>query len=141
MAFGLTLDAIALGWIADNVKVGSYGTAAGRPRARGHRDGVIPCPGRERRHERRCTRGGRPGVRSERRDPRDRRRRPRHRRPRGRVLRARRLRAPSQFVAGFVPAPTIGAITVAIGVGAALLIPPLRPASVATLKPALEAAS
>jgi hypothetical protein len=33
---------------------------------------------------------------------------------------------PSAFVDGFVPALTIGAITVAIGAVAALLIPPLR---------------
>ena len=48
---------------------------------------------------------------------------------------------PSAFVDGFVLALTIGAITVAIGAAAALLIPPLRRTTDATLKPAVEAAS
>ena len=48
---------------------------------------------------------------------------------------------PSAFVDGFVLALTIGAITVAIGAAAALLIPPLGRTTDATLKPAVEAAS
>lgn len=48
---------------------------------------------------------------------------------------------PSAFVDGFVPALTIGAITVAIGAAAALLIPPRQRATVTSLKPALESAS
>ena len=48
---------------------------------------------------------------------------------------------PSAFVDGFVPAMTIGAITVAVGAAAALLIPPLRRNAAATLKPAVEAAA
>jgi hypothetical protein len=46
---------------------------------------------------------------------------------------------PSTFVDGFVPALTIGAITVAIGAAAALLMPPLRrPAT--SLTPVIDAA-
>ena len=44
--------------------------------------------------------------------------------------------APGAFVDGFVPALTIGAITVAVGAAAALLIPPLRRATATALKPA-----
>src|SRR5947209_10341421 len=47
---------------------------------------------------------------------------------------------PGQFVDGFVPALTIGAITVGIGAAAALLIPP-RERAATTLKPAVEAAA
>jgi EmrB/QacA subfamily drug resistance transporter len=46
---------------------------------------------------------------------------------------------PSDFVAGFTPALIIGAITVALGAAAALLIPRQRTGT-ATFKPALEAA-
>jgi len=48
---------------------------------------------------------------------------------------------PGAFVHGLVPALTIGAITVGIGAGAALLIPPLRRTAAASLKPAMESAS
>jgi hypothetical protein len=41
----------------------------------------------------------------------------------------------------FVPALAIGAITVAIGAAAALLIPPLQRATAAPPKPVVEAAS
>ena len=47
---------------------------------------------------------------------------------------------PSAFVDGFVPALTIGAITVAIGAAAALLIPPFRRTTTKALKPAVQAA-
>jgi MFS family permease len=46
---------------------------------------------------------------------------------------------PTTFVAGFQPALTIGAITVALGAGAALLIPRRRSSGVA-LHPAVQAA-
>ncbi|MGN6167833.1 MAG: hypothetical protein ACTHQQ_06635 [Solirubrobacteraceae bacterium] len=46
---------------------------------------------------------------------------------------------PSSFVDGFVPALTIGAMTVAIGAAAALLIPRAHRAR-GSLKPAMEAA-
>jgi hypothetical protein len=48
---------------------------------------------------------------------------------------------PSAFVDGFVPALTIGAIIVALGAGAALLIPPRQRPATAALKPARESAS
>ena len=48
---------------------------------------------------------------------------------------------PTAFVDGFAPALTIGAITVAIGAVAALLIPPRPRATATSLKPAVEAAS
>jgi len=48
---------------------------------------------------------------------------------------------PSAFVHGFVPALTIGTITVGIGAAAALLIPALKSATATSLKPVLEAAS
>lgn len=48
---------------------------------------------------------------------------------------------PTAFVDGFVPALTIGAVTVAIGAGAALVIPPPQRNSASALKPALQAAS
>jgi hypothetical protein len=44
-------------------------------------------------------------------------------------------------VDGFVAALTIGAITVAIGVAAALLISPLERPTATSLKPAVEAPS
>jgi len=47
---------------------------------------------------------------------------------------------PSAFVDGFVPALTIGAITVVIGAAAALLIPPRHRATVTALNPTVEAA-
>jgi MFS family permease len=47
----------------------------------------------------------------------------------------------SAFVDGFVPAITIGAITVAVSAVAALLIPPLRRTTAARLKPAVDAAA
>ena len=90
MAFGLALDAIAFGWIAYNAR-SACPTGSCCPRwYGGHRDGIVPRPGRERGDERGSARGGRPGVRSDQRDPRDR-RRARHRRPRRGVLGARRL--------------------------------------------------
>jgi len=46
---------------------------------------------------------------------------------------------PTAFVAGFTPALTIGAITVALGAAAALLIPRKRSAT-APLKPAIQPA-
>jgi hypothetical protein len=49
--------------------------------------------------------------------------------------------APSAFVDGFVSALTIGAITVAIGAAAALLIPPRQRATATSLKPAAMSAS
>ena len=48
---------------------------------------------------------------------------------------------PGTFVDGLAPAMTIGAITVAIGAAAALLIPPLRRTTAIPLKPAMESAS
>jgi hypothetical protein len=47
---------------------------------------------------------------------------------------------PGTFVHGLAPALTIGAITVAIGAAAALLIPPRHRATATALKPAVEAA-
>ena len=46
---------------------------------------------------------------------------------------------PEAFVAGFTPALVIGAATVAVGVGAALLIPRRR-RNAAALEPALQPA-
>jgi MFS family permease len=141
MAFGLALDAIAFGWIAYNAKVGmSYGQllpalvlagigtasfvasvanvvmSAGRPDEAGQASGAINAI-----------------------------------REIGGVLGLAVLAAgfsarggyatPGAFVDGFVPALTIGAITVAIGAAAALLIPPLKRATATSLKPAVEAAS
>jgi EmrB/QacA subfamily drug resistance transporter len=48
-------------------------------------------------------------------------------------------KTPAAFVAGFTPALTIGAITVAIGAAAALLIP-RKPSTAVSLRPAVEAA-
>ena len=48
---------------------------------------------------------------------------------------------PTAFVDGFVPALTIGAITVAIGAAAALVIPPLRRTTAPSLEPAVGVAS
>ena len=126
MAFGLALDAIAFNWIAYNAKVGmcygqllpallmaGIGTAsflapvanvvmgAVRPEEAGQASGAAN-PIREI--------GGVLGIAVL-----------------AAVFSARGGYAtPRAFVDGFVPALTIGAITVAIGAAAALLIPPLR---------------
>ena len=139
MAFGLALDAIAFNWIAYNAKVGmcygqllpallmaGIGTAsflapvanvvmgAVRPEEAGQASGAAN-PIREI--------GGVLGIAVL-----------------AAVFSARGGYAtPRAFAAGFVPALTIGAITVAIGAAAALLIPPLRRRTTVTLKPAVEA--
>ena len=96
------------------------------------------APVRERRDERRATRGGRSGVGSA-----------NAVREIGGVLGIAVLAAvfserggyatPSAFVDGFVPALTIGAITVGLGAAAALLIPRTRRGA-ASLEPTVAAA-
>jgi EmrB/QacA subfamily drug resistance transporter len=141
MAFGLALDAIAFGWIAYNAKVGmSYrqllpalvlagiGTASFlAPVAGVAMSAVAPEEAGQASGATNAIReiGGVLGIAVL-----------------AAVFSARGgYAAPSQFVAGFGPALTIGAITVAIGAAAALLIPPLRRTTAASLKPAMEAAS
>jgi EmrB/QacA subfamily drug resistance transporter len=126
MAFGLALDAIAFGWIAYNAKVGmSYGqllpalVLAGigtasflAPVANVAMSAVAPDEAGQASGATNAIReiGGVLGIAVL-----------------AAVFSARGgYAAPSQFVAGFGPALTIGAITVAIGAAAALLIPPLR---------------
>jgi EmrB/QacA subfamily drug resistance transporter len=136
MAFGLALDAIAFGWIAYHAQVGmSYGQllpalvmagigtasflapvanvvmSAVRPEEAGQASGAANAI-REI--------GGVLGIAVL-----------------AAVFSARGSYAtPTAFVDGFVPAITIGAITVAIGAAAALLIPPLRRTIATALKPA-----
>ena len=141
MAFGLALDAIAFAWIAYIANVGmSYGAAAARAGSGRHRHGIVLRLGRERGDERRSTarrqtrrpepptRSARSAACSE--------------SPSSPPFSARGgYTTPSAFVDGFVPALTIGAITVAIGAAAALLIPPLQRATATSLKPAAVSAS
>ena len=141
MAFGLALDAVAFGWIAYNAKVGmSYGQLlpalilAGIGTASFFATGANVVMSAVRPEEAGQASGATNAIREI-----------------GGVLGIAVLAAmfsarggyatPSAFVDGFVPALTIGAITVAIGAAAALLIPPRQRATVTALKPALESAS
>ena len=141
MAFGLALDAIAFGWIAYNAKVGmSYGqllpalVLAGIGTASFFATGANAVMSTVRPEEAGQASGATNAIRKI-----------------GGVLGIAVLATmfsarggyatPSAFVDGFVPALTIGAITVAIGAAAALLIPPLQRATATPLRPVVEAAS
>jgi MFS family permease len=141
MAFGLGLDAIAFAWIAYNAKVGmSYGqllpalVLAGIGTASFVATGASVVMSAVRLEEAGQASGATNAIREI-----------------GGVLGIAVLAAvfsgrggyatPSAFVHGFVPALTIGAITVAIGAAAALLIPARKSATATSLKPAMESAS
>ena len=140
MAFGLALDATAFGWIAYHAQVGmSYGQLLPALVMAGIGTASFLAPvanvvmGAVRPEEAGQASGAANAIREI-----------------GGVLGIAVLAAvfsargsyatPSAFVDGFVPALTIGAITVALGAAAALLIPPVRRRTTVTLKPAVEAA-
>jgi nitrate/nitrite transporter NarK len=138
MAFGLTLDAIAFTWMAAVAAPDtSYGQLAPALVLAGIGTAAFFRPGRQRRHgavrpeESGQASGATNAIREI-----------------GGVLGIAVLAAvfanqggyetPSTFVAGFTPAVTIGAATVAAGAAAALMIPRRRSVAV-RLQPALQA--